>query len=348
METVGFRTKPGFMLDLFFLFAMHFNREDCLTRFINYSKSREDTDYYSNVLREVPPISDELLLFFRLSDDKKCLMTRRYYEPYADRFVSDAYDVSVILDVLSDRERVIEYVIRDYFRNIAEEAVSQCKTSLSLVSTLIKESDYSGEVKSALYSFFIEPHAVIHRLACELKEKGEFLSKAYKEAAQKQRLLRETFDLQFLIKGLEKNDCHKADLRCFDKVEVSFCLFHKNCIKTYFYDGRALVILGADYVDQLAFLAVQNQMPELESFGTAVSEPNRVDILNLMLQREEVTIKDLEQEFGMTGTNAYYHLSLMTKSGMVKMRNRGRTVLYSIKNTFFELIDKSQKNLDFY
>ena len=51
---------------------------------------------------------------------------------------------------------------------------------------------------------------------------------------------------------------------------------------------------------------------------------------------EEITIKDLEQEFGFTGTNAYYHLSLMIKAGLLKTRNRGRVVLYSINKDYFK------------
>ena len=105
-----------------------------------------------------------------------------------------------------------------------------------------------------------------------------------------------------------------------------------------FFDDRVLVILGADYVDLFRYLAVQNQNPDLGSFGNAISEPNRVAILELMLQREEVTIKDLEQEFRLTGTNAYYHLSLMIKAGMIKTRNRGRTVLYSINKRYFQVL----------
>ena len=55
-----------------------------------------------------------------------------------------------------------------------------------------------------------------------------------------------------------------------------------------------------------------------------------------MLRKGEVIIKDIEQELGFTGTNAYYHLMLMMKAGMLKTRNRGRPVLYSIRKEYFE------------
>lgn len=75
---------------------------------------------------------------------------------------------------------------------------------------------------------------------------------------------------------------------------------------------------------------------DLDEFGNAVSEKNRVEILNLMVKKGEVTIKDIESELGFTGTNAYYHLTLMLKTEMLKTRTRGRTVLYSINKDYFK------------
>ena len=51
-----------------------------------------------------------------------------------------------------------------------------------------------------------------------------------------------------------------------------------------------------------------------------------------------VEIRRIQQELGFTGTNAYYHLSLMIKANMVKTRNQGRTVLYSINKRYFDAI----------
>ena len=85
-------------------------------------------------------------------------------------------------------------------------------------------------------------------------------------------------------------------------------------------------------------MTIQFRLPELENFGNAISESNRVSILNLIYEKDEITIKDLEQEFGFTGTNAYYHLSLMIKAGMLKTRNRGRTILSSINKQYFQTL----------
>lgn len=57
----------------------------------------------------------------------------------------------------------------------------------------------------------------------------------------------------------------------------------------------------------------------------------------------EVTIKDIEQKLGFTGTNAYYHLMLMMKTGMLETRNQGRTVFYRIHKEYFIKLCKAIK-----
>ena len=49
-------------------------------------------------------------------------------------------------------------------------------------------------------------------------------------------------------------------------------------------------------------------------------------------------MRDIGRELGFTSTNAYYHLSMMTKAGIVKTRNQGRMVYYSLNKPFFRVI----------
>ena len=338
MGKVKFLREPGYIYDLFFLFTLKFNKEYCLTNFINYDKSSDDTDYFNKLLNDFPPISDELLLFFYLTDDKKSFMTKFYFEPYKEQFVSETYNIMKIQDVLSNYEQVVENIIRFYFRDIDEDTLEKCKTSMSAVNKLIKESDYNGDIKSALYSFFIEPAPIIRRLSYELMEKDFALNQKYDNYSKQIDGLKESFDLESLSNGLKNDKNQIIEMECFKNVFISFCMFNKNCVKSFFYDKSTLILLGIDYCDVINYLAIQNRLPDLEAFGNAISESNRIEILDLLLKKDEITIKDLEQEFGFTGTNAYYHLSLMIKAGMLKTRNRGRTVLYSINKNYFQIL----------
>lgn len=338
MKNVKFLKQPGFVFDLFFLFTLRFNKEYCLSNFINYNKSAEDTAYYKNLLNDFPSISDELILFFHLTDDKKNFINRFYFDAYKSKFIDDSYDLSVVQDALTDYEQVVTNLIKFYFKDIDDKTLSECKNSISAMNKLIKESNYSGDIKSALYSFFIEPEPVIRKLAFELMEKNFLLLQKYEKNFDSLSKLREEFDFESLSNGLKRSKLQSVNMDSFDDIFVTFCYYQKNAIKAIYHDDTTIVILGSDFFDLIEYLAVQNRKPELEVFGNAISEPNRIGILDLILERGEITIKDLEQEFGFTGTNAYYHLSLMIKAGMLKTRNRGRTVLYSINKNYFQVL----------
>ena len=68
------------------------------------------------------------------------------------------------------------------------------------------------------------------------------------------------------------------------------------------------------------------QRVNLDVFGTAVSEKNRIGIIDALLLRDEMSIREIEGMFGISNTNAYYHLNLMLKANIIRTRNQGRTL----------------------
>ena len=111
----------------------------------------------------------------------------------------------------------------------------------------------------------------------------------------------------------------------------------KNIIKIHFLESSVFLFLGADYLDEFDFVISQGNM-ELHVFANALAEKNRVDILEMIYRKGEITIRDIEQELGLTGTNAYYHLTLMLQANLLLSRNQGRTVLYSLNNRYFAVV----------
>ena len=92
------------------------------------------------------------------------------------------------------------------------------------------------------------------------------------------------------------------------------------------------------YWDMIIFVKEKGREPDLCSLGTALCEESRIKILKFLLEREEVTCKDLEKEFSFSGSTAYHHINIMTKSGLVKTRNEGKTILYSINAKYISNI----------
>lgn len=337
MKNIKFLQEPGYMYDLFFLFSLYFNKDYYMSNYINFNKAAEDTEYLNKVLSDFGPMPEELLPFFYIKDNVKCFMTQYYYEAHAKN-LAGTYDVSVVQAEIADFDRVTENLIRFYFEGITDEALAECKTSLSAVGKLIKNSSYSAEVKNSLFSFFLEPVLVIQKLSYELMTKRIQLEQHYEKNYRQILKLQSGIDIEGTIEKLSEVKNQKCDLSKFDTALVSVCLLNKHSIKIYYLPGKVLLLLGADYEDYADYLKNQKELPELDAFGTALSEANRIEILDLILQKGEITIKDVEQALDFTGTNAYYHLSLMIKANMIKTRNRGRTVLYSINNGYFDSI----------
>ena len=58
--------------------------------------------------------------------------------------------------------------------------------------------------------------------------------------------------------------------------------------------------------------------------------------MNYILKKGEVTVKEVEQDLGFTTANAYYHLNLMLRYGILSIRNQGRTVLYRLDKGYLQ------------
>lgn len=82
----------------------------------------------------------------------------------------------------------------------------------------------------------------------------------------------------------------------------------------------------------------RSESPDLKQFGQVMSEPYRVAILNLLLTRGEVITREINREVGLSGTNIYYHLSVMQKAGMLIQHTRGNTHCWRINSSYFRKI----------
>ena len=56
----------------------------------------------------------------------------------------------------------------------------------------------------------------------------------------------------------------------------------------------------------------------------------------MLLEKPEITCKELERVFSFSGSTAYHHLSILTKSGALKLRNEGKIIYYSLNRLFFD------------
>lgn len=337
------------MYDLFFIFTLYFNEEYCHTNFINYRKSSEDVKHFKKALEEFGPFSDDLLLFFYLNlNSYECsFMTTFYYLPYKNKLLDGSYNLSMIQNELLNHDEVIDNILKYYFKDVPEDTLKKCRESLSIANTIIRESGYDDRIKSALYSFLIDPLPIIQRLSYELMTKEFLLSKQYEKHYAGLISLQEKFDYNAVSAELKNLVSFSIDIDFAPEIVISFCCNNKNHIRAINYRNSVLLILGTDYVDIMQYLSNKTTVAELHEFGTAISEKNRVAILQFIHESKEVTIKEIEQTLDLAGTNAYYHLALMIRTGMLKTRNQGRTILYSIDHKFFDIISETIKKYSY-
>lgn len=338
MQNLKLIKEPGFIYDLFYVFSLYFNMDYHLAHDLISGKSETDTDFFKKAVQNFSPFSDDLLLFFHLKKNGRGFMTSCYFSPYQDVFTTD-YSFEFLLNKLSDHDRLIEKLIDFYFPDMNHEDILKYKSSIVELGKLIDASDYEELVKCKLYSFFINPEPIIQKLIYELMAKKILLERYYEK----------NYSTIIDVQNALSFDSLKEDLRSFGDIEfldrenaniyISICLINKNCFNLLLRSKETpTIILGSDYKESMISYNSQNALPILKEFGDVLTEQNRIDILDLMLEREELTIKDLERLLNFTGSTAYYHLTMMMRLRMVKTRNQGRTVLYSINEQYFESI----------
>lgn len=339
MKNIKYIKEPGYIYDLFFLFVLHFNKDFCLTNFINYNQSAEDTEYFNKIENDFNDISEELFLFFYLKDNVTCFMTQYYYEAFG-AYLTTTYNLEMVQSALRNTDEVITNLIKYYFMDITASELNECKRSTTAIGRLIRNSTYNDKLKSHLYSFFLEPVPLIQKLSYELMKNEFALSQFYNKNYNKVTEIQGQINIQDLTNKLKQCKSYEIDIDAFNDIYISMCSLFQNCIRVQFYTDKTVILLGVGYNSYINYLICRTTLPEINTFGNAISENNRVDILDLIVQKNEITIKDIEQELGITGTNAYYHLSLMIKANLIQTRNQGRTVLYSINRQYFSSVCK--------
>ncbi len=70
-------------------------------------------------------------------------------------------------------------------------------------------------------------------------------------------------------------------------------------------------------------------LAQVASYFQALSEPTRLQILNLLRQKER-SVGELAQLCGYSSANISRHLALLTQRGLVARESRGTSAIYSI------------------
>ena len=335
MPNVKFLKEPGFLYDLNYLFYLNFNTQECIDSLATDEKKEANVKYLKEILQHFGDISEDLYVFYHAVGNDHCFISTHYLDPYKDQF-ANGFDFKEFKKLLSDTDQLMKNIIRYYLSDLSEDELAECMDSNTKLFARIKESQYSSEEKSHLYEFFINPAPYLQTLQYELIEKEPLLSAYYKENVDKiiEVQNRTTFDeLCENVKDISNLDVLRDDEQI---LYTSFCLLDKYHLQLFFVSDGAVYLLGYDYTSIISEVVNSKRTHSLDALCSALSESNRIKILKLLLEREEVICKDLERIFNFSGSTAYHHITILTRIGAVKVRNEGKNILYSLNRKYFD------------
>ena len=208
------------------------------------------------------------------------------------------------------------------------------------VYEVIKNSDYSDTEKLRLYELFINPSFYIQKLQYELTVKDMILSEYYEKNYSRILDAYNSLNVEDVMKQLSPYSAINFEENEDKNLYVTFCLLNTEHINIINLEKSFVFILGDGYVGGIQAVKKTKKIIKLHEFGSAVSELNRVNILDFILEKGEVSCKDLEQRFNFTGSTAYHHLMMLMRFGVIKSRSEGKTVFYSIDNKYFDTVIK--------
>ena len=334
MPDLKLTRNPGYVYDLIFLFYYKFNVDLIREKF---EATEEDMKYFSNEMDSFDPVSDDLYIFFRITAASNCFFTANYFHPYSKVHTTE-YDLAFVQKELNDHDSFVKNVVKYYFGELDEDGVNEYIKSNKHLFDLIKKSDYDDKLKAKLYEFFIDPETYIRLLQYELMAKDIQLSSYYEKNYSKVLDVYNGLNFEFLEEKFAVLEHNVGDKMNRENVCISFCLLNKNLLYFGYQPHATLYLLGIDFLSSLEFIKHKRIDLIPAQFGAAISDENRIKILDVILQKGACTCRELAAELGLPASTAYHHVSTLEKCGIVSARNVKKSILYSINSKYFARI----------
>ena len=329
MPNIKLLKEPGFFFDLAFMFFANHNKDN-LCEIFDITKEKEATCL--ETLKQFGPISDDSYIFFHALKNGRCFFSYNYLSKLSDHFLTD-FDMNLLHKKLIDTKQVVRDIIGYYFYSLDAETVDKCMESKVYLFEIIKTSAYSDTEKSRFYEFFMNPEPYIAQLRSELAAKSELLEIYYTKNYSRILDIYNSTSLDTLKNQFKKTK--DIDFENNDSIYMSYCLLNDMLINWIPKPNAIIAVLGVNYISSIVYLNNQKIKVNLDEFGSALSDKSRMKMLDLMLERGEVTCKELEKEFSFAGSTAYHHLTTMLKYGVIKNRSDGKIVFYRINPLYF-------------
>jgi DNA-binding transcriptional ArsR family regulator len=274
-----------------------------------------------------PEINDKLYMFFYVGGKHSYVAERYFYNE------KGGYEDGNYFSAICERIKSI-----DLFNDILIH-YTDCK---NIEPNIILSADYLYEVlakveipdkiKLQIMHFNYNRSIYTDILVNELIEKYEYIKRLYNKEAKRIENIKEMMADQ----SVQQRFCKTFSINppSDGSVYYSVSLLQEELLSTIacknFY-----IVFGYEMPQNLDELSKSLNNVKIGAISKALSEDIRVDLLNFIKSKGEITTTEIANTFNKGLTATYYHLNLLTDAHALKCRNEGRTVYYSINSEFF-------------
>lgn len=316
---VLFRKNLGYLFDVCnIIICKTAPREAWIRDYISHGNEEYDLRCIEHTLDRFNMVNDKLLLLSFKTHKTNSLLSSLFIQ-YANAFY-DAWSKESFVSYISDVNVLKQALVHHYLGdNVEPDNVLQRITS---------DSEIPVHIKYLLMDFFLFPDSFTQMFKDVLFDVFQEMDRYYNENLNIILECQESFNIEKLLDidlPVKRIASWKKRL---DTAYVSFSIFSKYQIAKDKAEKSGWLILGNEY--KYYFSEYTNLPVDVASFGNALGDKLRVKILELIVEKGEMTLAQLAKEMNVVNTIAIYHLDILKKENLLLHRYQGRQVFYCI------------------
>lgn len=280
---------------------------------------------------EAPP--RDLSIFFQILPGKNISLLEYMFGHSGDGMIGQP--LSAYLDTIFTKENIQDYLLEHFFLTKPEDL------SLEEIHQKLNHSEFNDECRYHLLGFCINSSRYVTLLHEWIQKRYAQVASYYEQNPDLIQNIREELSEEAL-KKMEK-DIWDIESN-YNTIYYSICL-----ISNYKVERRGLgrvqdekgisgekvcYTVGIHWKERVLAAYKKNKV-DLNLFGKILSEPNRMKIIEYLIENEEITIGLAVEYLKTSVTATNYHLSMMYDAKMLTARYEGRKIFYSLSKEYF-------------
>jgi len=277
--------------------------------------------------------ADELVIFFRPAPDKSASLMEILFGSEGDELIGEP--IEAYINTLFTQQHIKDTMSEYYFVCKYEEI------TLEKVRQALDNSLVSDDLRYYLLSFYVNPDAYIALLQDQLRERYALVGSYHKQ---------NQVTIRNLVKEVNEKVLAEVDQTIwkitseYEELMFSICLVDDHKIERRGLGSgddnekgeRVCFALGTHWKEKM--LAVtKGDSVDILLFGKILSEPNRMKLIEYLIEYDEITIAKAVEYLAASVTATTYHLNMMYGAKMLKARFEGRKIFYSLRKEYFEI-----------